>query len=82
MNYHVNRLIESIMFAKLVFELKLRNAIDGSVLHFAHSTEEDLEMVGLASEDKSIATVKLCPSELCWVALTLWMGPYSDFRVS
>ena len=49
-----NRFLEGMRFVKLLFEWKLRNAMDGSVLHIAVSAEEAPEVLRPASKDGNI----------------------------
>ena len=46
-----NRFFEGRWFFKLLFEWKLKNAMDGSVLHVAASTEEVLDVLSPLSKD-------------------------------
>ena len=43
-------------FVKFLFEQKLRNAIDGSVVYIAVSTEEAMEVLRPLSKDRSIGS--------------------------
>ena len=59
MNYGFSRVFDGRGFIKLLFELKLRNVMDGSVLTVGVSTGEALKVLGSAIK-------KVCPSELLW----------------
>ena len=54
MNYGLNCFIEGGRFIKLLFECKLRNANDDSVLYITVSTKDALEVLRPASNDGSI----------------------------
>ena len=58
MSYGFNRFLEGRRFVRLLFEWKLRNAKDDSVLHIVVNTEEVLEVLRPASKDGSIARVE------------------------
>ena len=51
MSYDLNCFLEGRRLVNLLFEWKLRNAMDGSVLHIAVTTEEAQEVLRPMSED-------------------------------
>ena len=54
MYYDFTCLIVGKMFIKLLFEWRWRNAVDGSAMHGADSTEDSLEVLGPVNEDGGI----------------------------
>ena len=53
MSYGFNCFYEGRVFVKLLLEWKLRNVMDGSVLHIVASTEEALEVLRPVNKDGS-----------------------------
>ena len=56
MSYGSNRFLEDRRFVKRLFEWKMRNVMDGSVLHSAVITEEALEVLSPASKGGRIVS--------------------------
>ena len=54
--YGFSELFKGWWFIELLFEWKVRNTINGSVLCSAISTEEGLEVLGPASKDGSVVS--------------------------
>ena len=51
MRHGFNRFLDGRRFVKPLFESKLRNTMDGSVLHIVVSTEEALEVLTPTSKN-------------------------------
>ena len=57
MSHGFNRLLQSSRLIKPLFELNLRNEMNGSVLHIAVSTEEAPEVLRPASKNLNVFLV-------------------------